>query len=52
MKARIDAIIKRERSNYLDQLLPQRDPLLEEMGKYAAEHRVPIADVEVARFLP
>ena len=51
MKARIDAIIKREQAEYLDQLLPQRDPLLEEMEKYAAEHRVPIADVEVARFL-
>ena len=51
MKARIDAIIKREQAEYLDQLLPQRDPLLEEMEVYAAEHRVPIADVEVARFL-
>jgi predicted O-methyltransferase YrrM len=51
VKARIDAIIKREQAEYLDQLLPQRDPLLEEMEKYAAEHRVPIADVEVARFL-
>ena len=51
MKARLDAIIKREQAEYLDQLLPQRDPLLEEMEKYAAEHRVPIADVEVARFL-
>ena len=51
MKARIDAIIKREQAEYLDQLLPQRDPLLQEMEKYAAEHRVPIADVEVARFL-
>jgi caffeoyl-CoA O-methyltransferase len=51
MKARLDAIIKREQAEYLDELLPQRDPLLEEMEKYAAEHRVPIADVEVARFL-
>jgi len=51
MKARLDAIIKREQAEYLDQLLPQRDPLQEEMEKYAAEHRVPIADVEVARFL-
>jgi len=51
VKARLDAIIKREQAEYLDQLLPQRDPLLEEMEKYAAEHRVPIADVEVARFL-
>lgn len=51
MKARLDAIIKREQAEYLDQLLPQRDDLLAEMEKYASEHRVPIADVEVARFL-
>ncbi|HSE31499.1 MAG TPA: O-methyltransferase [Pyrinomonadaceae bacterium] len=51
MKARLDAIIKQEQAKYLDQLLPQHDPLLEEMEKYAAEHRVPIADREVARFL-
>ena len=51
MKARLDAIIQREQAEYLDQLLPQHDPLLEEMEKYAAEHRVPIADREVARFL-
>lgn len=51
MKARLDAIIKREQAEYLDQLLVQPDPLLEEMEQYAAEHRVPIADREVARFL-
>ncbi len=51
MKARLDAIVKREQAEYLDQLLPLHDPLLEEMEKYAAEHRVPIADREVARFL-
>ena len=51
MKARLDAIIQREQAEYLDQLLTQHDPLLEEMEKYAAEHRVPIADREVARFL-
>jgi predicted O-methyltransferase YrrM len=51
MKARLDAIIKREQAEYLDQLLVQADPLLEEMEQYAAEHRVPIADREVARFL-
>ena len=51
MKARLDAIIQREQAEYLDQLLPQHDQLLEEMEKYAAEHRVPIADREVARFL-
>jgi caffeoyl-CoA O-methyltransferase len=51
MKAKLDAIIKREQAEYLDQLLTQSDPLLAEMEAYAAEHRVPIADREVARFL-
>jgi caffeoyl-CoA O-methyltransferase len=51
MKARLDAIIQREQAEYLDQLLPQQDPLLNEMEKYATEHRVPIADPEVAYFL-
>ena len=51
MKARADAIIHREQAEYLDQLLSQNDPLLAEMEAYAAEHRVPIADREVARFL-
>lgn len=51
MKARLDAIIQPEQAEYLDQLLPQSDRLLEEMEAYAAEHRVPIADREVAMFL-
>ena len=51
MKARADAIIHRDQADYLDQLLTQSDPLLAEMEAYAAEHRVPIADREVARFL-
>jgi|SRR5215213_1137737 len=51
MKARLDAIIQREQAEYLDRLTLQSDPLLEEMEAYAAEHRVPIADREVARFL-
>jgi caffeoyl-CoA O-methyltransferase len=51
MKARIDAIIQREQAEYLDQLLPPGDPLVAEMEAYAAEHRVPIADREVARFI-
>jgi predicted O-methyltransferase YrrM len=51
MKARLDAIIRREQAEYLDQLLPESDGLLAEMEAYAAEHRVPIADREVARFL-
>ena len=51
MKARVDAIIQLEQAEYLDQLLPKRDPLLTEMEAFAAEHRVPIADPEVASFL-
>ncbi len=51
MKARVDAIIQREQAEYLDKLLTQNDPLLSEMEAYAAEHRVPIADREVAVFL-
>ena len=51
MKAKLDAIIQREQAEYLDQLLPASDALLKEMEAYAAEHRVPIADREVALFL-
>ena len=51
MKAKIDAIIQRDQAEYLDRLLPAGDDLLPEMEEYAAEHRVPIADREVARFL-
>lgn len=51
MKARIDAILHLEQAEYLDNLLPPSDALLAEMEAYAAEHGVPIADREVARFL-
>jgi len=51
MKARSDAILKTEQADYLDKLLPPSDDLLAEMESYAAEHRVPIADREVATFL-
>jgi predicted O-methyltransferase YrrM len=51
MKARVDAIIQREQAEYLDRLVTQTDPLLADMEAYAAEHRVPIADREVALFL-
>src|SRR5258705_6287394 len=51
MKARLDAIIQHEQAEYLDRLHTQPDPLLAEMEAYAAEHRVPIADREVALFL-
>jgi len=51
MKAKLDAIIQQDQAEYLDQLLTQKDPLLAEMETYAHEHRVPIADREVARFI-
>ena len=51
MKARIDAIIQREQAEYLEHLHPANTGLLAEMEAYAAEHRVPIADREVALFL-
>ncbi|MBV9925072.1 MAG: O-methyltransferase [Acidobacteria bacterium] len=51
MKARLDAIIKPEQADYLERLLPANAGVLAEMEAYAAEHRVPIADREVARFL-
>src|SRR5205814_6590408 len=51
MKAKLDAIIKLEQAEYLDRLLPASDELLAEMESYAAAHRVPIADREIARFL-
>jgi len=51
VKAKLDAIIQREQAEYLDWLLPASDDLLTEMEQYAAEHRVPIADREVALFI-
>jgi caffeoyl-CoA O-methyltransferase len=51
MKASLDAIIQREQAEYLDSLITQTDPLLLEMEGYGAEHRVPSADREVARFV-
>lgn len=51
MKAKLDAIIKREQAEYLENLQPQNTGLLAEMESYAAAHRVPIADREVALFL-
>jgi caffeoyl-CoA O-methyltransferase len=51
MKARIDAIIQREQAEYLEQLVPQTDPLLREMEEYGGQHDVPSADREVALFV-
>jgi predicted O-methyltransferase YrrM len=51
MKASPDAIIQREQADYLEGLITQTDPLLQEMEAYGSEHRVPSADREVARFV-
>ena len=51
MKARLDAIIRQEQAEYLDKLTPDNTGLVAEMEEYAAAHRVPIADREVARFI-
>lgn len=51
MKAKLDAIIHLDQAEYLDKLLPPSEGLMAEMEAYAAEHRVPIADREVALFL-
>jgi caffeoyl-CoA O-methyltransferase len=51
MKAKLDAILRREQAEYLENLQPSNTGLLTEMESYAAEHRVPIADREVALFL-
>lgn len=51
MKDRIDAILRREQGEYLDSLLPARDPLLREMERYAHQHGQPIADPEVGQLL-
>jgi predicted O-methyltransferase YrrM len=51
MKVRLDAIVRPEQAEYLERLLPANRGLLAEMEDYAREHRVPIADREVARFL-
>ena len=51
MKAKLDAILRTEQAEYLETLHPANHDLLAEMEAYAAEHRVPIADREVALFL-
>ncbi|HCX29778.1 MAG TPA: O-methyltransferase [Blastocatellia bacterium] len=51
MKARIDAIIQRDQAEYLEQLMPQTDPLLRELEEYGTQHGVPSADREVALFV-
>jgi caffeoyl-CoA O-methyltransferase len=49
MKDRIDAILRRPQAEYLEALVPPRDPLLQKIEAFAAEHGHPIADPEVAQ---
>src|SRR5258706_16274433 len=51
MKSRIDQVIKRVQAEYLDTLLPSRDPLLAGMEAFAAEHGHPMADPEVGQLM-
>ncbi|HEX8171297.1 MAG TPA: O-methyltransferase [Thermoanaerobaculia bacterium] len=51
MKARIDAILRRNQAEYLESLLPPREALLERMEKFAEENDHPIADPEVAQLM-
>jgi predicted O-methyltransferase YrrM len=51
MKDRVDAILRRNQAEYLESLLPERDALLEQMEKFAAENGHPIADPEVAQLM-
>ena len=50
MKDRADAILHAVQARYLDDLLPERDPLLEEMEELAG-NEIPISDPEVGRLL-
>ncbi len=51
MKDAIDAILRRSQAEYLDRLLPDRDPLLERIETFAREEQQPIADPEVAQLM-
>lgn len=51
MKAQVGLIVHQEQEDYLQRLLPERDPLLREMERVADEYGIPIADPEVATFL-
>ncbi len=51
MKRGKAAILHPEQEDYLEQLLPPRDPLLREMEEQAFQEDIPISDPEVGRFL-
>ncbi len=51
MKAAADAILRSEQATYLEQLLPPRDQIAQQLEADAAHNGVPIVDPEVGRFL-
>lgn len=51
MKAAADAILRSEQATYLEQLLPPRDQIVQQLEEDAARNDVPIVDPEVGRFL-
>ncbi len=51
MKRGKAAILHPEQEDYLERLLPRRDPLLREMEEQAFQENIPISDPEVGRFL-
>lgn len=51
MKSHYGAILLEEQERYLESLLPQRDPLFEEMESYSRTYGIPSSDPEVLEFL-
>ncbi len=51
MKARPDAILRSEQAEYLDSLLPPRDPLRARMEDQARAESIPISDPELGHLL-
>lgn len=51
MKEGIGLILRSEQEQYVERLLPPRDPLLAEMERVGAEENIPISDPEVGRLL-
>lgn len=51
MKAEGDPILQPDQARYLESLLPARDPVAAAIEAHAREHKVPVVDPEVGRFL-
>jgi caffeoyl-CoA O-methyltransferase len=51
MKGNPAAILHLEQEQYLEALVPPRDPVAAAMEAYGHDHKVPIVDPEVGRFL-